>query len=202
MNFQLSLDPCNFDNKIKYIIVGLGNPGEKYKNTRHNVGFMALDRIAKEYGIDINLSKFQSKCGIGFVGQTKVLLLKPQTFMNESGKAVLEAMNFYKISLENIRVLFDDISFEPAKMRIKNKGTHGGHNGIRSIINLCGAENFIRIKIGVGERPNRDWDLADWVLSSFREEDLSKINDSINNSVNAIKLITENNIQKAMNLYN
>ncbi len=202
MNSQLSLGSYNSDNKIKYIIAGLGNPGEKYKNTRHNVGFMALDRIAKEYNIDINLSKFQSKCGIGFIGQTKVLLLKPQTFMNESGRAVLEAMNFYKIPLENVIVLFDDISFEPGKMRIKNKGTHGGHNGIRSVINLCGEENFIRIKIGVGERPSRDWDLADWVLSSFKEEDLSKINDSINNSVNAIKLITENNIQKAMNLYN
>lgn len=151
---------------IDYIIAGLGNPGKKYDNTRHNAGFRALDFLAQEWNIKITKSKFDALTGTGTVAGCKVLLLKPQTFMNLSGQAVRKAADFYKLPPERILVLFDDISLPPGKLRIRDSGSAGGHNGIKSIIGNIG-EAFPRIKIGVGEKPHPEYDLADWVLSTM-----------------------------------
>ena len=150
----------------KYLIVGLGNPGIDYAGTRHNIGYMVLDAFAKASNVVFSDRRY------GFVAETsvrgrKLVLLKPTTYMNNSGQAVVEAMNFYKIKPENVIVIFDDVSLDVGKMRIRQKGSDGGQKGMRSIIYLSGSDAFPRIKIGIGAKPNPNWDLADWVLSNF-----------------------------------
>ena len=157
---------------IEYIVVGLGNPDRKYENTRHNAGWLAIDRIADKLGCDVNKIKYKSFIGTCTVNGAKVMLMKPTTYMNNSGQAVVEAMNFYKIPPENVIVIFDDISLDVGKMRIRSKGSDGGQRGMRSIIYLSGSDKFPRIKVGIGAKPNPDWDLADWVLSKFSAEEL------------------------------
>lgn len=186
---------------IEYIIAGLGNPGEKYENTRHNAGFIALDTIADKNNISVDRLKFKSLCGIGTVGDKRVLLMKPSTFMNLSGQAVTEAMNFYKIPPERVIVIFDDISLETGRLRIRRKGSDGGHNGIKNIIYLSGSDMFPRIKLGVGKKPN-GWDLADWVLSRFKDDELKELKTAAENAAEAVEYMVQEQTDKAMNLFN
>lgn len=187
---------------IDYIVVGLGNPGKEYEKTRHNIGFMALDYVAQKNSIEFNYRKFNSIVGTGELEGKKILLIKPQTYMNLSGQAVAEAARFYKISPEKIILIFDDVSLPCGKIRIRNKGSHGGHNGVRNIIDMCGSDKFPRIKIGVGSKPNEHWDLADWVLSKFTDEDMSLLKNSMENTYASLKYIVSGNTESAMNKFN
>ena len=189
-------------NAPQYIVVGLGNPGAKYENTRHNVGFIAIDLIAKKCGVEINKLKYNALISTCTINDTPVLLMKPQTYMNNSGQAVTQAMSFYKIPPENVVIIFDDISLDVGKMRIRSKGSHGGQNGMKNIIALSGTDVFPRIKIGIGQKPNPHWDLADWVLSKFNDNELKSIDEMSINTYDAIKHIINGNTLKAMNLYN
>ena len=192
----------NVKGKIEYIIVGLGNFGIEYNETRHNAGFMVVDRLSKKNSFDISRVKFKSKTGETLISGKRCLVLKPTTYMNNSGEAVAEAMSFYKIPIENVIVIYDDISLEPGTLRIRRKGSDGGHNGIKSIIALTGSDDFPRIKIGVGKKPNPNYNLADWVLSKFSEEDRQALEPVLEKAVNSLSFIVEGNIDKAMNLYN
>ena len=154
-----------------YIVVGLGNPGRQYENTRHNCGFDAIDKLAYKHNFDIKKLRFKSLTGECRIGSSKCLVMKPSTFMNLSGQAVVEAMNFYKIPPENVIVIFDDISLDVGKMRIRRKGSDGGHNGMKNIIYLSGSDMFPRIKLGVGKKPHPEYDLKDWVLGKFSAAD-------------------------------
>ncbi len=187
---------------IDYIVVGLGNPGSKYENTRHNAGFIAIDYIARKINCDINVNKFKGLCGICEIKNKKILMIKPQTYMNLSGQSVFEAMTFYKIPSDRIIVLFDDISLPVGKLRIRKEGSHGGQNGVKNIIELIDTNKFSRIKIGVGNKPNEKWNLTDWVLSKFSKEEIKNLESVLHNSYLALKLMLESNTEKAMNLYN
>lgn len=187
---------------VDYIIVGLGNPGTKYETTRHNSGFLMIDSVAQQLGAKFNSSKFDSLCSFAQINGVKVMLLKPQTYMNLSGQAVRQAMNFYKIPPENVIVIFDDISLPVGKMRIRKSGSHGGQNGMKNILQLCGSSNFPRIKIGVGQKPNENWDLADWVLSSFSVSERKALSDVAKNVFDAINLMIVGKIDEAMNKFN
>lgn len=187
---------------VDYILVGLGNPGKEYEKTRHNIGFMALDFISKKLNIEFNTQKFKSSYGFGNFGDKKVILLKPQTFMNLSGQAVVLLMSFYKVPPENVVLIYDDISLPVGKMRIRTQGSHGGHNGVKNIVSLAGSKNFSRIKIGVGDKPNENWDLADWVLSRFSKDELDLIEKNMPKVYDALDLIIQGKIDKAMNDFN
>lgn len=187
---------------VEYIIVGLGNPGIQYQDTRHNAGFMAIDTIAEKYGADVKRIKFKSLCGECTIGGKKCLLMKPSTYMNNSGEAVVEAMNFYKLGIENLIVIYDDISLEPSKLRIRRKGSDGGHNGIKSIIYLTGEDTFPRIKIGVGKKPHPQYNLADWVLSNFRSDEIPLIREACQHAAESAELMVSGKINEAMNKYN
>lgn len=185
----------------EYIIVGLGNPGKDYEKTRHNTGFMAMDKLAEKCGAKIDRLKYKALTAqTNFCGHS-VLLMKPQTFMNLSGEAVFAAMDFYKIPIEKVIVIFDDTTLEVGKMRIRKKGSAGGHNGLKSIIGLCGSDAFPRIKIGIGKKPD-GWDLADWVLGKYSEEDLKTLDGMYENACDAAKLIMDGKTDEAMNKFN
>ena len=185
-----------------YLITGLGNPGAKYDYTRHNAGFMFIDYFAMKHGIPMKKIKFKGIVGDGTINGEKVILLKPSTFMNLSGTSVVEAMNFYKIPIDRLLVVFDDISLELGRMRIREKGSAGGHNGIKNIIYLLGADNFKRIKLGVGKKPHPDYDLAKWVLGKFRPDDLKKLYQAVDNAEEAVKLMVNGKTDEAMNKFN
>ena len=187
---------------ISHIIVGLGNPGDKYKYTRHNAGFLALSYMSQKLNADITKSKFKALYTECVIGEKRVLLMLPQTFMNLSGEAVRAAMDFYKIPVENVLVIFDDISLSCGKLRIRKNGSAGGHNGIKSIIEHTGSDAFPRIKIGVGEKPHPEMDLADWVLSSFTQDEQKVLFDKFENVFKASELIIKGDITSAMNKYN
>ena len=187
---------------IQFLVVGLGNPGDKYQNTRHNAGFLAIDAIAKAWNVRVDRKKFDALTGDTTVGGARVLLMKPQTFMNLSGVAVEKAASFYHIPPENIIVLFDDISLSPGKLRIRRKGTHGGHNGIRNIIDQIQSEQFPRVKLGVGERTNPDYDLADWVLSRFTTSERKQLDEAISHCTEIVECILKGDIDAAMGRYN
>lgn len=192
----------NFQKKnIEYLIVGLGNPGKQYETTRHNSGFMAVDYIASQHSCSINKSKFKSLYTTLSIQGKKCVLLKPQTFMNLSGHAVCEAMSFYKVPAEKTILIFDDISLPPGKIRIKKKGSAGGHNGVKDIISLSGTNTFPRIKIGVGAKPS-GWDLGNWVTSNINNSDMENINVAIKNTYEAVSLIINDKIEQAMNSFN
>lgn len=191
-----------FGGSVEYIIVGLGNPDKKYELTRHNTGWLALDYIADKYGCKVNKIKFKSFVGECVIGGAKTLLMKPTTYMNNSGQAVVEAMNFYKIPPENVIIIFDDISLDVGKMRVRSKGSDGGQKGMRSIIYLSGKDTFPRIKIGIGAKPNPNWDLADWVLSKFSDDELKTMKNMFDNTADAAELIIDDKIDRAMNLFN
>ena len=186
---------------IDAIIVGLGNPGKKYEGTRHNAGFAALDHVAEKWGVRVTKAKFDALTGTGTAAGVKVLLMKPQTFMNLSGDAVRKAADFYKVPPERIIVLFDDISLAPGRLRIRKTGSAGGHNGIKSIIGNIG-QDFPRVKIGVGEKPRPEYDLADWVLGRFSAEDKKAVEGRWDDLEKACQLIMEGKLGEAQNRYN
>lgn len=184
------------------MIVGLGNPDRKYEFTRHNAGFLCVDMLAQKHGFTVKKLKFRSLLGNAVIGGHRCLILKPQTYMNLSGEAVREAAAFYKIPPERILVLFDDISLDVGKLRIRRKGTDGGHNGIKNIIYHLASDKFPRIKIGVGKKPHPDYDLADWVLSEFKKDEEAPLKSALENACAAVELLLDGETDKAMNLYN
>lgn len=190
------------NSKIEYIIVGLGNVGRQYENTRHNTGFIAIDHLCEKLNVKMNKIKFKSTIGECTINSHRCLLMKPSTYMNNSGQAVVEAMNFYKLKPENVIVIFDDISLDVGKMRIRRKGSDGGQKGMKNIIYLSGSEDFMRIKIGIGKKPHPDYELKDWVLSKFSSKDIKLITPLLDNVADALSHMVDNNIDKAMNLYN
>ena len=187
---------------LTHLVVGLGNPGDKYTFTRHNTGFMALDFIAEKCGVRVDRARFKSLCADARIGEHRVLLMKPQTFMNLSGEAVREAADFYKIPPENILVLFDDINFDVGVMRIRRNGSDGGHNGIKSIIYQLNSDAFPRVKIGVGKKPSPDYDLADYVLGTYSDADKKTLFSMFSRVYDGVELILSGQIDKAMDLYN
>ncbi|BCJ92628.1 peptidyl-tRNA hydrolase [Anaerocolumna cellulosilytica] len=184
-----------------YIIVGLGNPTREYQATRHNVGFDAITRLSDDYNIPLSLKKHKAICGTGYIGSEKVVLAQPQTYMNLSGESVRELVDFYKVSTENVIVIYDDISLEPGQLRIRKKGSAGGHNGIKSIIAHLNTQEFPRIKVGVGDKP-AGWDLADYVLSRFTKEEEPIMRDALRKTSEAVKDMLLDGIEPAMNLHN
>ena len=189
-------------NSIEYIIVGLGNPGRRYENTRHNAGFIAMDYIADKLGVKINKIKFKSTVGEANIAGKRCLLMKPSTFMNLSGQAVTEAMNFYKIPPQRTVIMSDDISLDVGTIRIRRKGSDGGQKGLQNIIYLSGSDEFPRVKIGIGKKPHPEYDLKDWVLSRFTDKDKKLISERLPDILGAVELIVSEDIDKAMNLYN
>ncbi len=186
---------------VSAIIVGLGNPGAQYERTRHNVGFVSVDHIAAKLGVRIDRAKFHALVTEARIGASRVLLMKPDTFMNSSGIAVGEAAAFYKIPPERVVVLHDEISFAPGMIRIRRKGSAGGHNGLKSIIERLPGEGFPRVKIGVGQKPSSEYDLADWVLGKLPKDDSDKIAERLDDIYGAVELIVNGEIDKAMQLY-
>ena len=186
----------------EFMIVGLGNPGKKYELTRHNAGFLFADLLADKQGVKISKIQFKSVTADIELAGKKCLLMKPQTFMNNSGEAVKQAAAFYKIPPEKIIVVFDDISLPCGKLRIRRKGSDGGHNGIKSIIYLLNSDKFPRIKLGIGEKPHPDYELADWVLSAFKKDELSALREAAENACSAVELMVQGDIDRAMSNFN
>lgn len=185
-----------------YLIAGLGNPGREYENTRHNAGFASIDRLAEKNHISIDMKKFQALCGTGYIGGQKVLLLKPQTYMNLSGESLRAACDFFKSDPEQeLIVIYDDISLAPGQLRIRAKGSAGGHNGIKSIISHLGTQVFLRVKVGVGEKP-QGWDLADYVLGHFSKEEQQVMQESFDRAADAAAALLSEEVQQVMNEYN
>lgn len=184
-----------------YVIAGLGNPGREYEGTRHNVGFMTLDALADKYNIDVREKAFKGLIGKGVIEGNKVILVKPQTYMNLSGECIRQVMDYYKVDPSEFIVIYDDISLVPGGIRIRKKGSAGGHNGIKNIIAHLGSEVFPRIKIGVGEKPPK-YDLADYVLGHFTKAEHELMEEGYGNAVHAIEMIISGEIQAAMNEYN
>ena len=187
---------------ITHMIVGLGNPGDKYKMTRHNAGFLTVDHLALQYGVRIDRAKFHALVGEGTVCSKRVLFVKPQTMMNASGLAVQEAAAFYKVAPENILVISDDIAQDVGKMRIRRKGSAGGQNGLKDIITCLGTDAFPRLRMGVGAKPHPDFNLADWVLSDFRPEEQKKLFGAIEASKAGIEKLLLGDFDTAMQLCN
>jgi PTH1 family peptidyl-tRNA hydrolase len=188
--------------KERWLIVGLGNPGAKYDKTRHNAGFMALDILEQEFGAKpFGNFKTATLTKANFDGM-ELIFARPLTFMNLSGKAVNEVGSFYKIPPENIIVIADDVSMEVGRLRIRDKGSDGGHNGLKDILRVLGNQNLLRIKIGVGQKPHPDYDLADWVLSKFQKEDLEKLKPTLESIPGAVKLLVRGDFSTAQNRFN
>ncbi len=190
------------DNNIQYIIAGLGNFGKEYDNTRHNAGFIAADALCEKYYARADRQKYKSLIADTRIGDARVLIMKPLTYMNESGKAVREAMSFYKIPPERLIVLCDDINLEPGRLRLRRKGSSGGQNGLNSIIAETGSDNFTRIKIGIGQKPHPSYDLAAWVLSRFTEADRKAIDAALPKICDTVRLIIEGKDDEAMRVCN
>ncbi len=186
---------------VSFVVVGLGNPGKKYEATRHNAGFMAVEALAEDAGVRVNRVKFKSLCAEAQIGGEKVLLMMPQTMMNNSGEAVREALQFYKLPPEKCLVICDDISLDVGTIRIRRKGSDGGQRGMRSIITLCSSENFPRIKVGVGQKPHPDYDLAAWVLSRFSKEETPALLTAVKNAAEAAKRIVGGDLEGAQNAF-
>lgn len=184
-----------------FCIVGLGNPGRQYEETKHNVGFHVIDKLAEKYDIDVNKFKNKAFVGDGAIKGKRVLLVKPQTYMNLSGESVREIVNFYKIPQERFVVIFDDTSLPCGSVRIREKGSHGGHNGIRNIIDQMGTDEFNRIKVGIGEKPS-GWDLADYVLAKFNPDDLPLMEQGMDKAVQGVELMLSRGIKEAANRVN
>ena len=190
--------PSNID----YIIVGLGNPGDKYDMTRHNTGFMAVDLLAQKYSCRIKKLKFKALYGDCVIDGKKVLLVKPQNFMNRSGESVRDIAAFFKLPYDRVLVIFDDISLDVGRIRIRQKGSDGGHNGMKNIIYLTASDAFPRIKIGIGAKPHPDYDLADWVLSAFKKDEIKPLEEAVLNAADAAVLMVNGKTDEAMNKYN
>lgn len=187
---------------VSWLVVGLGNPGDQYEHTRHNVGFMVADELGERQNKAIQRLKYKALTATMELGGQKVLVMKPVTYMNLSGEAVREAAQFYKIPPERILVISDDVSLPVGRLRIRKNGSAGGHNGLRNIIAQLGSDQFPRLKIGVGEKPHPDYDLADWVLGKFQGEDKKAIDGAIQKAADAVECILAKGIPEAMNRYN
>ena len=185
-----------------YIIAGLGNPGKKYENTRHNMGFLAVDLLAEQYGIHIDKIKFKALVGEGRIADQKVLLVKPQTFMNLSGQSIAEIMNFYKEDIEHLIVIYDDIDIPTGSIRIRKKGSAGTHNGMRNIVYLLGDDGFPRIRVGIGASDGKQHDLIHYVIGGVSKEDVKPLEDALIKAAAGAACIVEKGIDKAMNEYN
>lgn len=192
----------NRSSGVEWLLVGLGNPGDKYDNTRHNVGFAAIDQLAEELRVPVQKLKYRALTQTVELGGAKVLLMKPITYMNLSGEAVGEAARFFKIPADHVLVLSDDVSLPVGKLRIRKGGSAGGHNGLKSIIQHLGTDQFPRVKIGVGEKPHPDYDMADWVLGKFAGEDLKTITQAIQRAGKAAECYIQHGPDKAMNKFN
>lgn len=186
---------------IDWLVVGLGNPGLTYENTRHNAGFGTLTALAQDAGIRLDKKQFKALTGTGVIEGQKVLLLFPQTYMNNSGEAVQEAMAFYKLTPEQLLVFSDDISLDVGAVRVRKKGSDGGQKGLRSIIQHIGTDQFARVRIGVGKKPHPAYDLADWVLSKFKKEEQPLMDEAFDKGAAAARLIVAGRIDEAMNRY-
>ncbi|MEY8333170.1 aminoacyl-tRNA hydrolase [Lachnospiraceae bacterium 47-T17] len=185
-----------------YVIAGLGNPDKKYEKTRHNVGFDVIDVIAKKYNVELTEKKHRALSGSGYIAGQKVLLVKPQTYMNLSGESIASILNFYKLDAEtDLLVIFDDISLAPGRIRVRGRGSAGGHNGIKNIIAMTGTQEFARIKVGVGEKP-QGRDLADYVLSRFSKDERAMVEDAFVDAADAAELIAAGDLDGAMNRFN
>ena len=185
-----------------FVIVGLGNPEKKYEGTRHNIGFVVIDALADKYNISIKDKKHKALCGTGVIEGVKVMLVKPLTYMNLSGDSVADVVSFYKLDPEeDMLVVYDDISLAPGNIRVRKKGSAGGHNGIKSIIARCGTQNFMRVKVGVGEKPE-GWDLADHALGHFSDEDSRQVREAVDGAIGAIVMMSRGDVDQAMNNYN
>ena len=185
-----------------WMLVCLGNPGDQYDNTRHNVGFMVADQLGERYRLPIQKLKFKALTNVFTISGEKVLVMKPVTYMNLSGEAVGEAARFYKLPPERVLVISDDVSLPVGKLRIRKGGSAGGHNGLKSIIQHLGTDQFPRIKVGVGQKPHPDYDMADWVLSKFAGEDLKTITEAIRKAADAVECLIQEGPDKAMNRFN
>ena len=192
----------NRSSGVEWLLVGLGNPGDKYDNTRHNVGFAAIDQLAEELKVPVQKLKYRALTQTVELGGAKVLLMKPVTYMNLSGEAVGEAARFYKIPADHVLVISDDVSLPIGKLRIRKGGSAGGHNGLKNIIQHLGTDQFPRVKVGVGEKPHPDYDMADWVLSRFVGEDLKTITAAIEKAGKAVECLIAEGPDKAMNKFN
>lgn len=199
---RISANSQNARGKIEYVIAGLGNPGLEYENTRHNAGFIVLDMLARQCGEEINRMQFKGRTADVMLGNKRCLLLKPTTYMNNSGESIVQALEFYKLDVSSLIVVCDDISLDVGRLRIRRKGSHGGHNGLRSICELTGSDSYERIKMGVGKKPHPDYDLAKWVLGKFGKEDMEKLNTAAENACECIKLMVQGKTDQAMNKYN
>ncbi|MEN8907632.1 MAG: aminoacyl-tRNA hydrolase [Clostridiales bacterium] len=184
-----------------YFIIGLGNPGKKYENTRHNVGFEVINYLAQKVGIKRTQIKHKAVIGESNIGNSRVYLIKPQTYMNLSGESVRSIVEWYKINIENLIVIYDDIDLDVGKIRIRKKGSAGSHNGMKSVIYNLGLDNFPRVRIGIGKNPD-NWNLADYVLSKFSKKEIEEINNSIEASAEAVLRIIDLGIDEAMNKFN
>ena len=184
------------------IIAGLGNPTDQYKGTRHNVGYMVINELARRNGINVNQHKFRSMAGAGYIGGQRVILLKPITYMNLSGQAIQPAGDFFKIDPEDLLVIYDDINLEPGMLRIRTKGGAGGHNGMKSIIQQLGGETgFPRVRVGIGGEKHPGMDLADYVLGHFGKEEIEKIEEAVDKAASACELFAQDRLGEAMNRY-
>lgn len=199
---DISLNNSRVCGKVEYIIAGLGNPGVVYEETRHNAGFITIDALCSKLGVKCDRAKNKSLYCEAMICGKRCIILKPQTYMNNSGEAIEQWMSFYKLSADRLIVIFDDISLEPSKLRIRRKGSDGGHNGIKSIIELCGTQDFPRIKMGVGKKPHPDYNLADWVLSRFTQDEMKLLLSAVDKACDAVELIVNGQTDRAMNLYN
>ena len=185
-----------------WLLVGLGNPGENYARTRHNVGFRVIDRLAAQLGVKVDRAKFRGLYGQGSYMGLKLILLKPQTFMNNSGLSVMDAARFYKLPAERVIVLFDDISLDVGRLRVRADGSAGGHNGIKSIIGALNSQSFPRVKVGVGAKPHPDYELADWVLSNFTKDEEKLLAPVLDDAASAALELIENGVQAAASKFN
>lgn len=184
-----------------YLIAGLGNPSKNYEGTRHNIGFTMIDAIGEKFGIDVTTKKHKALVGRGIIDGMRVILAKPQTYMNLSGESIREIADFYKIEPENIIIIYDDISLDVGRLRIRKKGSAGGHNGIKNIIAHLGAQEFPRIKVGIGNKPE-GWDLADYVLSKYSKAEQEALKEASDDVIGAVRLMIMDDIDAAMNRYN
>ena len=187
---------------VDWLLVCLGNPGDQYENTRHNVGFMVADELGERHNIPIQRLKFRVLTNTITVGDEKVLLMKPVTYMNLSGEAVHEAAAFYKIPPEHVLVISDEVSLAPGKIRVRRSGSAGGHNGLKNIIAHLGTDQFPRIRLGVGQKPHPDYDMADWVLGKFQGEDKKAVEEAVKKAADAAECLIREGVDKAMNKYN
>ena len=187
---------------VDWLLVCLGNPGDQYENTRHNVGFQVADAVAERHNVPIQRLKFRAPTNTITVGEKKVLLMKPVSYMNLSGEAVHEAASFYKVPPERILVVSDEVALAPGKIRVRRSGSAGGHNGLKNIIAHLGTDQFPRIRVGVGQKPHPDYDMADWVLGKFQGEDKKAVEEAVKRAADAAECLIQEGVDKAMDRYN